>query len=186
MKTKSLKGKYIFAVILAFVVLILDRATKTAVDLLLQYEGKSVSAIKGILNFTYVKNSGAAFGIMQGQRVLFTVLTLAVFVAVIWYFKKFKPQSMLEFAAAALILAGAAGNLADRLRFGYVRDFIDLAFMDFPVFNVADCAICVGAGLVVLYALLDLRKSEDESAEVESAEDESKDVESAEEGAENE
>ena len=67
-----------------------------------------------------------------------------------------RPQSRLEKWALALIAGGAVGNFIDRAWLGFVRDFIMVEFIDFPVFNIADCFVCIGAGLYILYALLDM------------------------------
>ncbi len=120
--------------------------------------GEGTTIIKGIFDFTYVRNEGAAFGILQGARVFFIILTVVICVALIVYLIKAKPTSLLEKTALAFIAGGAIGNFIDRVWLGYVRDFINLTFIDFPVFNVADCFVCIGAGLYILYTFLDLKK----------------------------
>ena len=118
-------------------------------------EGQGVNVLEGILNFTYVKNKGAAFGMLQGARVFFIVITVVAVVAAIIYLVKTRPSSHLERTAICFLAGGAIGNFIDRLVLGYVRDFISVEFIDFPVFNVADCFVCIGAGLYILYTLLD-------------------------------
>ena len=120
---------------------------------------ESITVIKGVLDFTYIRNEGAAFGMLQGARVFFIILTLVVFAALIIYLAKTKPTSPLEKTALTLLAGGALGNFIDRVVFSYVRDFIEVTFIDFPVFNIADCFVCIGAGLYILYTLLDIFKA---------------------------
>lgn len=127
--------------------------------------GESRTVIEGILNFTYVQNKGAAFGMLQGARVFFIILTVVVFVVLILYLVKTRPQSPLEKLALTFMAGGAIGNFIDRLALSYVRDFIEVKFIYFPVFNIADCFVCIGAGLYILYALMDsVRKNKDEKS----------------------
>ncbi len=118
--------------------------------------GKSFEVIKGILNFTYIQNKGASMGILGGQRTLLIIVTVVIIGAGLWYFIKYKPDNFLLLTSSALILSGAVGNLIDRVALGYVRDFIDVQFVKFYVFNVADCGIVIGAGLLMLYAFLNI------------------------------
>ncbi len=120
--------------------------------------GQTKNIIKGILDFTYVRNEGAAFGMLQGARVFFIILTVVVAVLLVVYLIKAKPTSSLEKTAISFIAGGAIGNFFDRVFLGYVRDFIAVKFIDFPVFNVADCFVCIGAGLFILYTILDAFK----------------------------
>lgn len=120
--------------------------------------GQTKNIIKGILDFTYVRNEGAAFGMLQGARVFFIILTVVVAVLLVVYLIKAKPTSPLEKTAISFIAGGAIGNFFDRVFLGYVRDFIAVKFIDFPVFNVADCFVCIGAGLFILYTILDAFK----------------------------
>lgn len=107
-------------------------------------------------HLTLIKNTGAAFGLFRGQAVIFILISAAAIIFVGFYFikkRKIMPLSPLEksfLTGLALILGGAAGNLIDRLRFGYVIDFIDLRF--WPVFNVADSCITIGA--VILFFVI--------------------------------
>lgn len=124
--------------------------------------GEVKEIIPRILSFTYVKNEGAAFGILQGARVFFIVLTIIVLLLAIYYVLKMRPASRLEKWALSFIAGGAVGNFIDRAAFGYVRDFIMVEFIDFPVFNIADCFVCIGAGLYILYAFLDMKEGKNE------------------------
>ena len=104
-----------------------------------------VAFIPEFLGFTYVKNFGAAFSSFQGQQWLFALI-FAVFTAgIIWeYFKKPMGFNKFERWCIAAIYAGGLGNMIDRVRLGYVVDMIETLFMNFPVFNVADCFITCG------------------------------------------
>ena len=107
-----------------------------------------INVIDGVFSLSYVRNTGAAFGILQGQKWLLLVLTVAVLVLAIWYLVHEKITSPIILASGAAVLAGAVGNMIDRIRLSYVIDFLEVRFISFPVFNVADC--CVVIGMIVL------------------------------------
>ncbi|WP_238390453.1 signal peptidase II [Anaerococcus sp. mt242] len=136
--------------------LILDRITKTyAINNLIEkpYNGT-------LLNFTYLENRGAAFGILQDSRLFFIILTLAIVAVLVYYFiKNYKKNPIILNIALAMIISGAIGNFYDRLFQGYVVDFIEFAFIKFPVFNVADIFVTIGSLLMIIY-LLFLEESE--------------------------
>lgn len=115
--------------------------------------GERVALISGILSLTYVENRGAAFGILAGARWFFIAITLLVVAALVVYGIKKNPPSVLFKISAPLICAGAVGNLIDRVFRGYVVDMIEATFIDFPVFNVADCCVVIGAVLFCLYVI---------------------------------
>ncbi len=119
--------------------------------------GETKEIIPYVLSFTYVKNEGAAFGILQGARFFFIILTIVILLLAIYYIIKMRPTSRLEKWALCFIAGGAVGNFIDRAIYGFVCDFILLDFIDFPVFNIADCFVCIGAGLYILYAFLDMK-----------------------------
>lgn len=132
---------------LAALVVVADRVTKYLVVTNMT-EGQSLPVVEGIFHWTYVLNPGAAFGMMAHNRILFLAVGAAV-VAAVWYFRRdILAEGPLVRSGAALFLGGALGNLWDRVQSGLVVDFFD--FRVWPVFNVADIAICVGAALVVL------------------------------------
>ena len=149
-------------IIAAILIIALDQATKILTTTFFEL-GEVKNIIPGILSFTYVRNEGAAFGILQGARILFIVITILVLLGAIYYIVKMKPQSLLEKWALCFIAGGAIGNFIDRAAFGFVRDFIMTEFIDFPVFNVADCFVCIGAALYILYAFSDIFVKKDES-----------------------
>lgn len=113
-----------------------------------------VEAIPGLFHLTYVQNTGAAFSALQGMQWLFAVIFVLFTAAVIWEFsKKRLPFTMSERWMIAAVYAGGLGNMIDRIRLGYVIDMIEVEFIRFPVFNVADCFITCGGILLVLHLL---------------------------------
>ena len=128
-----------------------DQITKYLVVANIPLQGE-VSFLPGILQLTYVQNDGAAFSSFQGQQWLFALIFLIFTGLLIWeYFKK--PLGFVPFErwCIAAIYGGGLGNQIDRLRLGYVVDMFDTTFMDFPVFNVADCFITCGCVLVMVH-----------------------------------
>ena len=113
--------------------------------------GESMPVIDGFLQFTYTLNQGASFSILQGQRVIFIIVTLLVLGLIFFLLRKI-PQDMRLFRAfIALFCGGTIGNFIDRLHSGAVIDFIDLGW--FPIFNIADSCICVSAVAICLMLL---------------------------------
>ncbi len=110
--------------------------------------GESIPVIKGIFHITYVLNPGAAFGMLEHQRWVFILVAVTVLLVAGIFYSKLKRESNLLQTGAGLLLGGAVGNLVDRIQTGLVVDFLD--FRIWPVFNIADIAICVGAGILIL------------------------------------
>lgn len=116
--------------------------------------GESVRVIPGLLDFTYVQNRGAAFGMLSNQRWIFLLLTTAIIIGIGWLWWKGFIDHITGRISAVLIVAGGIGNMIDRLAMGYVVDFIDVSpLFDFAVFNVADCCVTVGAVVMAVYVL---------------------------------
>lgn len=113
----------------------------------------SVVLIDKLLSLTYVENRGAAFGILQNARWVFIAFTIIAIIFIIYYKLRYKPQSNTLNSALCLITSGAIGNLIDRVGRGYVVDMIEITFIDYPVFNVADCFVVIGAILLSIYVL---------------------------------
>ena len=114
--------------------------------------GMQEDAIPGLFHLTYVQNTGAAFSSFQGMRWVFVGIFVLLTAALLFeYFKKPMPFTNFERFCLAVIYGGALGNVIDRVRLGYVIDMISVDFMDFPVFNVADCFICVGCALLLIH-----------------------------------
>ena len=115
----------------------------------------NVDFIPGLLSLTYVRNTGAAFSSFEGAQWLFAVVFVLFTVAIIWEFSgKRWPFTTFERWLIVGIYGGGIGNMIDRFRFGFVVDMIQTDFMDFPVFNVADCFITCSAILLLLHLFL--------------------------------
>lgn len=120
--------------------------------------GETIPVIKDIFHFTYIRNEGAAFGMLSEHRWVFMIISSVAIVAMCVYLFKFCKERMLTRIGIALVIGGGIGNMIDRIFLGYVVDMIDCRFIDFYVFNVADSCVCVGAGIVFLGVLLDTIK----------------------------
>ncbi|WP_370832777.1 signal peptidase II [Acidaminococcus sp.] len=129
-----------------FLVVLLDRITKFFITHTMTV-GMSFPVIPGVVSCTYVLNPGAAFGLLEYQRVFFVVITLLAAGAVFYFRDHIHREGPKARLGTGLFLGGALGNLIDRIATGYVIDFVDFHF--WPVFNVADIFICVGVGLIV-------------------------------------
>ncbi|MGM9999088.1 MAG: signal peptidase II [Candidatus Bruticola sp.] len=121
----------------------------------------------GFLQLTYVQNFGGAFGIFPHQRVFFVCAALAAALCVLYFFNEIREMGRVCFTAASLLFGGSIGNLIDRIRFGYVVDFLDLRW--WPVFNVADIALTVGVALLFIELVLCSRLREDENRGLEAS-----------------
>ncbi|MBN1869985.1 MAG: signal peptidase II [Candidatus Omnitrophica bacterium] len=141
----------LFTLITTFSVVIIDRVTKLFFSELLGYR-ESLPVIRNILHMTLVHNTGIAFGFFKDQGIVFIVIPIiAIFLLIfnIYYYRQNNEAlSRVYILAFSLILGGAIGNLIDRIVYGYVIDFIDLRV--WPVFNVADSAITIGAILIAV------------------------------------
>lgn len=139
---------------LAVWVVVIDQASKLLVDANMVLH-QSIPLLPS-LNLTYVHNTGAAFSFLSGaggwQRWFFAGLALSVCVALPIWLRRLKAHETLLACALSLVWGGAAGNLIDRLLYGYVIDFIDVYYQNWhwPAFNIADSAICIGVGLMIL------------------------------------
>lgn len=145
---------YLFMGLFAAVVVALDQFTKYLTVANIPLYGH-VDVLPGVVGLTYVQNTGAAWSSFEGMIWLFTLVFAVFTVAVIWeFFKKRMPFTTFERWCIAAIYAGGLGNMIDRLRLGYVVDMIQTEFMDFPVFNVADCFITCGCILLLIHLFL--------------------------------
>ncbi len=111
--------------------------------------GMSFSVIPNIFSITYVQNAGAAFGILENQRLFFIIMTLVILICGIYLYPKINRQAPCLRLGSALLFGGAVGNLIDRIRLGIVVDFFD--FHIWPVFNIADIAIVCGVAIIIYY-----------------------------------
>jgi signal peptidase II len=141
---------------LAGAIVALDQATKALVDRYMELH-ESHTIIEGLARLTYVQNRGAAFGILSDadlpyQSILFSLISLIALGAIAVYAWKLSVTSRLPQLALAFIIGGAVGNLLDRMRLGYVIDYVDVYWgrHHWPAFDVADSAISVGVALLVI------------------------------------
>ena len=127
-----------------------DRLTKAAV----QGQATARALIPGLVRCQPVRNSGMAFSMLSGQFALLTAVTALLILGLAIYLIRKPEEPPLTRAGFWLVVGGGLGNLADRLAYGAVIDFIELEFVRFAIFNVADICVCVGAGLAMLGMLL--------------------------------
>ena len=145
-------------------VIILDQFTKNMVRNNL-FEGESIPIIQNIFHFTHVKNTGAAFSIFQGQYLItIGIPIILIIICVIFLVKHNKSMHISLKISVPLIIGGGLGNLYDRIVYGYVTDMFD--FRVFPVFNVADIAVCIGCALLIIFVIFYDKEEEIKSNEV--------------------
>ncbi|MDZ4199818.1 MAG: signal peptidase II [Kiritimatiellia bacterium] len=147
------------ALLTALGIVILDQWTKEWVRTAYAL-GESVQIFAGFLSFTYIRNTGAAWGMLQGQGVWLVLLSITMLLTLTIFRKTFLHDTFSHRISLGLMIGGIVGNLFDRIRIGYVTDFVDVYYRNshFPAFNVADAAICVGVGIYIFSTTLeDLR-----------------------------
>ncbi|MBQ9277296.1 MAG: signal peptidase II [Lachnospiraceae bacterium] len=160
MKEKNIK---IMILPIIFIALLtsLDQFTKFVIKSKFKlYESKEV--IKNVFAITYIRNKGAAWGVMQGKRIFFLILTFLVVIGCFYILYNIignRKYIMLTICVIFLI-SGAVGNMIDRFKLGYVVDFFDFKLIDFPVFNVADIYVTVSLFLI-LFLMIFIYKEED-------------------------
>lgn len=116
--------------------------------------GDTAFSVLNLFDITYVQNQGAAFSILSGKLSILSLISVIFCVGVVVYWIKKKPTHPLLCTALTMMFAGAFGNAIDRIFRGFVVDYIQTTFINFPVFNIADIGITVGAALLVLYVIL--------------------------------
>ena len=146
-------------IMLGMAILILDIMTKLVAELNLKALD-TVPIIKGVFHFTYVENRGIAFGMFSDARLLFIIISIAVLAALAVLYGKTRVRTRWLRFGTALIYGGAIGNLMERMAKGYVVDFFDFRLIHFPVFNVADIAVCVGAVLLMIHFIINEREAQ--------------------------
>jgi signal peptidase II len=159
-----LKGRNgLIWLVLSVVLLALDQISKSVVVAQMKL-GQSIDILP-VFNFTYVHNYGAAFSFLSDaggwQSYFFSTIAISISGLLIYWLKKLPATNKLLCVAYALVLAGAIGNLVDRLVYGYVIDFLHVYYQqwDFPVFNIADVAISMGAALLLLDAFYEQKEA---------------------------
>lgn len=155
-RSRKTRGQIKIAYLIAFLIYLLDQLSKLIVVRYMSI-GESLPVVKNFLHITLVHNTGAAFGMLKTRSILFVIIAiLSVFFINYMLLHKRHILTRLEKIALLFILAGTAGNLTDRLRMGYVIDFID--FRVWPVFNIADSFITVGAIMLAASLILGRNK----------------------------
>lgn len=149
--------KHIFCSIMIILIVAFDQITKYFASLKLA-DGSVAKFIPGVVQFKYAENTGMAFSMLSGARLVFIALTVVVCVGVFYYLFSNRCKSLWLYWSLGVILSGGIGNLIDRIRFGYVVDFIEPTFVNFAIFNIADCAVTCGAVVLVGYLLYDAFK----------------------------
>lgn len=143
------KMSALLAILVCIGLIVIDQVSKfLAIVKLAPIE--NITVIPGILDFTFVKNYGAAFGILQGQRWFFVIITIVILGGILVAFWKLPKQREFDYVRWTLLVlaAGAVGNLIDRFFRGYVVDFFEFTFISYPVFNVADIYVVVGTAIL--------------------------------------
>ncbi len=141
--------KWLFLISVALAVIAFDQVSKAIVvaNLNLYEQWAPVEALRPYFTFTYIQNTGAAFGILPDGGLFFALVAFVVVGMILYFYRQMPDQSWLIRLALGLQLGGASGNLIDRLRQGYVVDFLDVKI--WPVFNVADASIVTGVCLLL-------------------------------------
>ena len=138
--------------LISFLIILIDQISKILISTAFSANTRHI-LIPGIINIVYRKNTGAAFSILSDHVMLLGIISTVFCIGVIVFFLKKKPSNPVLCTALSLIFAGALGNGLDRIFRGYVIDFIETAFINFPVFNIADISITIGAIVLVIYVM---------------------------------
>lgn len=139
--------KNIFIFSIALFIVFLDQLTKFIIKKNFELS-HSIPLINNILHFTYVTNTGSAFGLFKGFNLIFVLFSIIVVIVILHYLKKIKQNENLLQFSVGLLLGGTIGNLIDRITYGFVVDFID--FRIWPVFNIADSTVTTSAILLII------------------------------------
>ncbi|MDF0725257.1 signal peptidase II [Cytobacillus sp. S13-E01] len=152
--------------IIALLIILVDQLTKWAIVSYMNL-GQSITVIENFLYITSHRNRGAAWGILQGQMWFFYIITVIVVAILVIYIQRLPKQQRLMGIALGLMLGGAIGNFIDRIFRKEVVDFINTYIFtyDFPIFNIADSALVVGVGLVLILTLLEGKQEKETSNE---------------------
>ena len=148
---------------LSVAIAVLDQVSKFAVRSRFRV-GEQLPVIPGLFNLSYVRNTGAAWGIFAGFGNWLVVVSIVMLIVIVFFRHSFMNDGSLDRVAVGLMVGGIVGNLIDRVRLGYVVDFLDFHWKThhFPAFNVADAAICTGVGLYILSQYLAERREQRE------------------------
>ncbi|MCI9523474.1 MAG: signal peptidase II [Erysipelotrichaceae bacterium] len=150
-----MKKKHLFVFLM---ILLIDQLTKFYVSSHMML-GQKIPIISGFFNFTYYHNTGAAWSMLEGKMWFFYIITIVALIAMWMFYQHAKESDVITRYGLVLMMAGTVGNFIDRLCFQYVRDFIDFIIFgyDFPVFNIADMALCIGVFFIIIDIFLEER-----------------------------
>lgn len=165
MKNKTTIKIFILPIIMIGLLTAFDQLTKFMITGSFElYESRPL--INGVFSLTYIRNAGVAWGMFQGRRILFIILTaIALLFAFKIYYNVSENRKYIPVRICLILLiSGALGNMIDRIRFGYVVDFLDFELISFPVFNVADMMVVVG--MILLFILIIFKYEDEEFNEI--------------------
>lgn len=144
---------YLFMGIFVVIATVLDQLSKLWVVNNIPLHGE-IPVLDGIFHLTYAQNTGAAWSMLSGMQWLFLLIFLAFTLGIVWEFSKKRwPFTTFDRWCIAVVYAGGLGNIIDRIRLGYVVDMIEVEFIDFPVFNLADCCITCGCIALIVHLI---------------------------------
>lgn len=149
-------GDFMFSIglIISLLCMIIDQVIKIAVMGNLNVN-QSIEVIDKFFSITYVENDGAAWSILSGGRILLILISIVAIILIYSYILKNKNMKKFEFFSYCVLIGGILGNLMDRIKFGFVVDYLDFKIFgyDFPIFNFADICIVISVGLLLIYGI---------------------------------
>ena len=157
MKKLSIK-KYAFFSAIILLGIAIDQFTKYLTVKHIEKDKEEIVVIKGFFSFWHTTNDGAAWGILDDARWVFMSISTVAIVGMLIYLYLGFSQNRLYEISLSIIISGGIANMIDRIFLGYVVDMLKFTFIDFPIFNVADSFVCIGAGLLILALILDVIK----------------------------
>lgn len=158
------RKKHIWCAVMIILITAFDQITKFLAVKYLK-GGEPFELIKGFVRFNYSENTGMAFSMFSGARWIFVAFTAVLCIGILWYLFSNRCKPLWLYWSLGVVCAGGIGNLIDRALYGYVVDFIEPTFMNFAIFNIADCAVTLGAASLILYLVVNLFKKEDKTVE---------------------
>lgn len=151
---KHLK-KHLSCSVMIILIVAFDQITKYFASSKLS-SGLVKGFIPGIAQLRYAQNTGMAFSMLSGARWIFIVLTVCVCIGALYFMFSNRCKSLWLYWSLGVVISGGIGNLIDRALYGYVIDFIEPTFMNFAIFNIADCAVTCGAVVLIGYLVIDM------------------------------
>lgn len=153
------RKKHIWASVMILLIILFDQITKYVARAQLM-DGKIITFIKSIIQLRYAENTGVAFSLFSSSRWFFALLTFMLCAGMLCYMFSNKCPSLWLYWSLGVVVAGGIGNLIDRIILGYVIDFIEPIFVNFAIFNIADCAVTCGAVSMMACLVMDMFKKD--------------------------